>query len=213
MTEILGIFGGTGAVILGIGGCIWGIIKKYNVSCIRGKSIKNVPSITLPHAWEVPDNEEIEKPCNRMVFAKINQQKQWKLDMKDGSVYIFKDIFNATPSKSHYMRIKLQNVPENATIHFTQKFWKGTAKEYIPHENHLHRSIPVQPCDGVHTFYEPCLIGKDGITKEQLGVHFSGNFTDTILAEAYLGYDSVGICSWNCCRKNWCTAFYQKTKE
>ena len=213
LEELLGIFGGTGAVLLGIGTCVWGVLKRYSFDFVRGMPISNVPIETLQNSWEIPFDEECEKPCNRMVFATKNDKDQWKINMKNGSVYLFTDIFNASPTKFHFMRIKLKNVPKNCKIKFNHKYWTGDSHTFIEHENHRHKSTPIQRCDGVHTYYEPCLIGQDGITKEQLGVYFKGDFNNCILEEAYIGYDKKGLCGFKCCCKRLCTIFFEKKKS
>ena len=83
LEELLGIFGGTGAVLLGIGTCVWGVLKRYSFDFVRGMPISNVPIETLQNSWEIPFDEECEKPCNRMVFATKNDKDQWKINMKN----------------------------------------------------------------------------------------------------------------------------------
>lgn len=212
LEELLGIFGGTGAVLIAIGSCVWGILKKYSFEYVKGMAIRNVPTETLSKSWEVPFDEECEQPCNRMVFATINNKEQWNITMKKGSVYIFTDIFNASPTKFHFMRIKLKNVPKKCKLKINHKYWTGDSHTFIPHENHRHKSTPMQKCDGIHTYYEPCLIGQDGVTKEQLGVYFEGDFDNCILEEAYIGYSKKGICNMTCCSKKLCTLFYEAKK-
>ena len=61
MYELLSIFGGTGAVLLALGGCVWKQLRTYHTSFEKEPSNLNKPTITLPNSWEHSHTETLAK--------------------------------------------------------------------------------------------------------------------------------------------------------
>ena len=72
---LIEIFGGTGAVVIGIGTCIWGFFKKCEVKYDYDEEDKQDPVDVLNEEWETPgENFSIEEHFGsnwaRLKFAK-----------------------------------------------------------------------------------------------------------------------------------------------
>ena len=72
---LIEIFGGTGAVIIGVGTCIYGFLKRYEVKYDYEEEDKEDPIDVLNEEWETPGDEfSIEEDFgsnwNRLKFAK-----------------------------------------------------------------------------------------------------------------------------------------------
>ncbi len=220
MSDLIGIFGGTGAVLLAIGGCFWKCFQSYDVDYEWEPSNSNKPIETLNNTWEHRGHSAVSEndfgpSFRRMVYAKSTTDKKWEIKLKkgEGGVYIYKDLYNR-PSLNNghrFLRIRLKNVPEIANICFVHKYWSGTASEWILSEFHPQNEQQIPSIDGIHTYYEQSLIGTDDVTKEQMGINFDATNTeyDCILEEAY-DKKKYSICNVICCKKHLLTFFYIK---
>ena len=224
MSELFALFGGTGAVLLAIGGCMWNCLRSYEYDIIWEPSNLNKPTKTLIYSWENPgeNSDPItfkDKNFNANIHTKkIN--KKWKIKIKKGhgNVYIYKDL-DKKPNYDNnfrFLRIKLKNVSENNKIHFIQKYYKGKVNDWTQVcETKVPNEVEIDPHDGIHTYFEPCLIDGVNIDKEQLGVHFDASESDIdcILEEAY-DKRKHSVCNILCCKKlHFLTIYYNKKDD
>ena len=223
MSELLALFGGTGAILIAVGGFMYKCLKSYEYEFIWEPSNINKPIKTLIYSWEEPGIESDQKLFENNHFnAKIHAthfNKKWKIKIKKGhgSVYIYKDI-DKKPNYDNnfrFLRIKLKNVKEDNKIKFIQKYWKGKVNDWTQVcETKTPNKVEIDPHDGVHTYFEPCLIDGIDIDKEQLGIHFDASESDIdcILEEAY-DKRKYSLCNILCCKKlHFLTLYYSKKK-
>ena len=202
VNSLLEIFGGTGAALLGISGCIWKFYQTNDVEFHWFRpSIKNEPTNTLDTNWENNGNsnemENFGNSYNRKIFAKKTIDNKWKINMKkgDGDVFLYKNIFTR-PSENdehYFLRIKLKNAPKNAKIKFCHKCFKENWEATCPEYN---EPIEISNCSsccssGIHIFKRKSQIAGI-VTKEQIGVYFDASDVDynCTIEEAYNGIKS-----------------------
>ena len=129
---LIEIFGGTGAVVLGVGTCIWGFLKRYELKYDYEEEEKRDSIEVLNEEWETPgENFSIEEDFgsnwNRLKFAK-RENGNWKVNInkKEGDVYIYTKKDKLPPkcnNGNHYLRINIKNVKKNMKVKFQQKFF------------------------------------------------------------------------------------------
>lgn len=219
MSDLLSIFGGTGAVLLAVGGCIWKYIQRYEKTFVKEPSNINKPTIALPNSWEHSHTEVLAESFRRMVYAKHLGQK-WQISMKEGegSVYLYKDHYQkpSTNNGFYFLRVRLKNVPENANIRFVHKYWTGEGQQWGSHSKTYppnHQRIVAN--DGIHVYFEPSLIDQHDVTKEQVGIHFDATnvaYTNCIVEEVY-DKQKTSLCQVICCRKHVGTILYRAKKK
>ena len=228
LISILEIFGGTGAVLLGISGCIWKCIQTYDIKFHWwSPSMINEPTQTLDENWEtcgnIDESDNFGNSYNRAIFGERTTDNKWKIKMKkgDGNLLIYKNI-PMKPSENdgyHILRIKLKNAPINAKIQFCQKFFKGRNNEWKFSDFHNQINEPIQnsgcsTCsDGVYTFKSKSRINitEGFVTKEQIGIYFDASDMDydCTIEEAYNGIES-NIYNINLCRFHIVSIFVSK---
>lgn len=205
-SDLVAIFGGTGAVLIGMAGCLWKVFRSYQISYVVGEPIDNLPVETLNNTWEHPGTIPFENHFKRMVYATSTPTKQWKIQMQpgDGSVFVYTDMHEAPPNKQRFLRIRLKGVSADAKMSFVQKYWTGTSQEYIESAYHPPKPTPISPKDGVHMYLQPSLIGVDDVTKEQLGIYFDATEVgyDCVIEEAYMKAPT------RICHVGWLTILY-----
>lgn len=222
VNYLIEIFGGTGAIILGVGTCIWGCLRSYEFKYDYEED-KEDPIQVLNEEWETPgENFSIEEDFgnnwNRLKFA-TKENSNWKVNInkKQGSVYIYTKKDRLPPKcneGNHYLRINIQNVTKNMNVMFQQKFFDISYNGV--HHDTVHKHIKK---DGVHVFEPECIIDlqnnhKNVVKKEQLGVYITGNHKDiknVIIDEAYYG-EKWSFCNL-CCRKRCKTILYRKKRK
>ena len=198
--SLIEIFGGGGAILLGIGGCLWKCYQGYEFNYEWGFFSKNIPTHTLDTNWESngnPDSiEDFGESYNRRIFAKeigrYSTDKKWKIKMKkgDGNVFLYKNIYMKPTDNDghHFLRVTLRNLPANAKIKlsvkcFTQKW------TYLP--NHPEYSEEVIPncCTNTYTIKRNSLLDDPEIVTEQIGIYFDASEVDynCVMEEAYYG--------------------------
>ena len=213
LSELIGIYGGTGAACLALIGCVYKWIQQYEIHYIKGPWIDNIPVETLNNTWEHSYTTSLENSFKRMVFA-IHKDNKWVVNIKEGegSVYIYTDYYNAssTDNNHRFLRVHLKNVPQNANIQFIHKYYIGSdAKEWKPSPQHPPYKEKLAPRNGIHTYFQPSLIGTDGITKEQVGIHFGATeYINTIVDEAYKK-EKYSIYNLICCKRHLVTMYYR----
>ena len=209
---ILEIFGGTGAVILGVGTCIWGFCKTHQFKYDYDEEDKLDPVDVLNEEWESPgENFPIEEQFgsnwSRLKFAK-KEDGNWKVNInkKEGNVYIYSKKDRLPPKcndRNHFLRINIKNVKKNMKIKFQQKFFD------ISYNQIKDTNCKFIKKDGEHIFEPECIIdlqntNKDSVKLEQVGVYISGEFQDIkdiIIDEAYYG-EKWSFCKLCCCRRH-----------
>lgn len=218
---LIEIFGGTGAVVIGIGTCIYGFLKRYELKYDYEEEDKEDPVDVLNEEWETPgDNFSIEEEFgsnwNRLKFAK-KENGNWNVDInkKEGSVYIYTKKDRLPPKSNqgnHYLRINIKNVKKNMKVKFEQKFF-DISYNGVHHDN-VYKNIKK---DGPHIFEPECIIDlqnnhENVVKKEQLGVYISGEYRDIkniIIDEAYYG-EKWSFCKLCCCRRHCKTILYRR---
>lgn len=236
LVTLLEIFGGTGAVLLGIAGCMFRCYKKYDYGFVDGFWDKNIAPQTLQNNWEYPgdefpENENFGNSWKRNIFAK-NCEKDGKdvikvdIDKKHGSVYIYTETtMKPEPQNNgkHYLRVKFSHVPKKSQLQFQSKPYKGDLNCWEKADFHKKYEENIKPkswcCCFKNTVYlfEPrCKIGLDDVTKEQLGVWINSteeDIKDLYIEEAYLGRKQ-NIKNIFCCGKQIYTFLWsEKHKE
>ena len=223
MAELVGIFGGTGALVLAVGTYLckqWGA---HDTSFFRGVPISNQPTVTLRNTWEDgAASDEENKHYHRMKYA-TKDGHAWKVTIQDrGGVFVYADYYSkpSTNDGHAYLRLRLKGVPPDAKLWFVQKHWGGLVDEYKRSVHFPDTRIPLEPRDGIHTFSAASLIGSrddDDVTKEQVGLYVDGHggveYEDMRIVEAY-DRERTSICTVFCCaKKALFSVFYRKKRE
>ncbi|RZD41215.1 MAG: hypothetical protein CXT73_05345 [Methanobacteriota archaeon] len=235
LITLLEIFGGTGAVLLGMTGCIWRCYQKYHYEIKEGVWDKNIASQTLQNNWETkgdnfPQDKEFGDRWKRNIFAQNveNNDKDMikvNIDKKHGDVYIYSETTLKPPplnNGKYYLRVKFSHVPENAIIMFQSKPFKGDLSCWEFSDFHDETPEKIKPkhwccCfkDTVYTFEPPCKIGLDDVKKEQYGVWIQStkkDIKDLYIEEAYFG-KKTNIRNIFCCGKQKYTLLCSKKPE
>ena len=216
------IFGGTGAVILGVGTCIWGVLKRYELKYDYDEEDKEDPTQVLNEEWETPGEnfsveEDFGRNWNRLKFAtKENDNWNVSINKNEGSVYIYTKKDRLPPKCNggkHFLRINIKNVTKNMKVKFEQKFF-DISYNGVHHDNECK---PIKK-DGVHIFEPDCIIDlqnnhENVVKKEQLGVYITGKnkeIKNIIIDEAYYGEKWI-FCNICCCKKK--ILYRKKQKE
>ena len=207
IAESFELFGIPGLILITLGTSIYFFNKNYQLNIITDEIwSNNIPSRTLDENWENVSDSSVREShgnCyNRMTFGTKQSRDDiefvWNIDMcqNKGNVYLYRNLFEE-PSKqnngNHFLRIKIVNLPENASVYFQKKSFRtddmltGAWRASIDHPR-----LEDQPInkDGIHIFEPKCLIGKDDVKKEQIGIFFDSHnidFHNTMIQEAYYG--------------------------
>ena len=206
-SESFEFFGIPGLILISLGTTIYFFNKNYQINIIKNKIwSNNIPSRTLDENWEnVSDSyvrESHSNSYNRMKFAtkiiRNNTEFVWNINMcaNTGNVFLYRNLFeepHESNNGNHFLRIKIVNLPENVSIYFQKKSFRtddiltGAWRSSIDHPR-----LDDQPIDndGIHIFEPKCLIGKDDVKKEQIGVFFDShniNLDNITIEEAYYG--------------------------
>lgn len=215
------IFGGTGAVILGVGTCIWGCLKRYELKYNYDEEDKEDPTQVLNEEWETRGEnfsveEDFGRNWNRLKFAtKENDNWNVSINKNEGSVYIYTKKDRLPPKCNggkHFLRINIKNVTKNMKVKFQQKFF-DISYNGVHHDNEYK---PIKK-DGVHIFEPDCIIDlqnnhENVVKKEQLGVYITGKYKEiknVIIDQAYYG-EKWNFCNICCCKK---TILYRKKQN
>ena len=217
---LIEIFGGTGAVILGVGTCIYGFCKTHEFKYDYDEEDKLDPVDVLNEEWESPGEdfpieEHFGSNWSRLKFAK-KENGNWKVNInkKEGDVYIYSKKDRPPPKfndRNHYLRINIKNVKKNMKVQFQQKFFD------ISYNQIKDINYKFIKKDGPHIFEPECIIdlqnnNNDSVKLEQVGVFISGEFQDIkdiIIDEAYYG-EKWRFCKLFCCRRHCKTILCRK---
>lgn len=217
---LLEIFGGTGAVILGVGTCIYGFCKTHEFKYDYDEEDKLDPVDVLNEEWESPGEdfpieEHFGSNWSRQKFAK-KENGNWKVNInkKEGDVYIYSKKDRPPPKcndRNHYLRINIKNVKRNMKVQFQQKFFD------ISYNQIKDINYKFIKKDGPHIFEPECIIdlqnnNNDSVKLEQVGVFISGEFQDIkdiIIDEAYYG-EKWSFCKLCCCKRHCKTILCRK---
>ena len=221
---LIEIFGGTGAVILGIGTCIWGFCKTHEFKWDYDEEDKKEPVEVLNEEWENRgENFSIEEDFgsnwNRLKFA-IQDEDKWKINInkKQGDVYIYSKKDRAPPKCNggkHFLRVNMKNVTRDIKVQFVHKCFDISYNQI--HDN-THKDIRRE---GVHIFEPECIIDlqnnhENVVKKEQLGIYITGKHKDIkniVIDEAYYG-EKWTFYKIICCRRHCKTILCRrKTKD
>jgi hypothetical protein len=192
------LFGGSiGALLLGIGGCIYKLIQsyefKYDYERERETSIR-----VLCNNWETkgedfPLDKDFGESWNRKGFAKhIDDNWNININRKYGNVFLYRDLdihphweYN---KNCHYLRINIKNISKKNKVYFQQKFYTRGETEYDPAGYNINdKEIKYS---GENIFEVKSLLNHDNVTKEQIGIFISGyeeEMKNVIIDEAYYG--------------------------
>ena len=208
--NFLEIFGGAGAVLLGICGCALKYFRSFEYKYDYETEEKRLPIEVLNHNWEhqgvdFPENSTFGKNYNRQIFAKP-EDGNWKvaIDKNHGSVYLYVDVDQAPHWRynngNHYLRVNIKNVSKNVFVEFQHKFWSENYGD-SGHNNVTKRINR----NGANIFEHKCLINNEPdsvVRREQIGVYISGNpeeIKNIIIDEAYYGekwyFWNLSLCS------------------
>lgn len=217
---LLEIFGGTGAVVLGIGTCIWGFYKTHEFKLDYDKEDKKDPIEVLDEEWENPGEnfsieEDFGRRWNRLKFAK-QKENNWEVNInkKQGDVYIYSKKDRRPPKHNggkHFLRVNIINVKKGMKIKFVHKYFDIS---YNPIHDNNHKDIKR---DGVHIFEPECIIDLENnhenvVKKEQLGIHITGKYHDiknVIIDEAYYG-EKWSFRNIVCCKRHCKTILWRR---
>jgi len=235
ITTLLEIFGGTGAVMLAVGTCMWKCFQKYECKFEEGVWDKNIASQTLQNNWETkgdnfPQDKEFGGQWKRNIFAQNveNNDKDMikvNIDKKHGDVYIYSETTLKPPPENngkYYLRVKFSHVPGNAKIIFQSKPFKGDLSCWKFSDFHDDERANIKPkhwccCfkDTVYTFEPRCKIGLDDVKKEQYGVWIQStkkDIKDLYIEEAYFG-KKTNIRNIFCCGRQQYTLVWRKRQK
>ena len=220
---LIEIFGGTGAVVLGIATCIWGFCKTHEFKFDYDEEDKKEPIEVLNEEWENPgENFSIEEDFgsnwNRLKFA-VQDEDKWKINInkKQGDVYIYSKK-DRTPPKcnggKHFLRVNIKNVTRDMKVKFVHKCFDISYNQI--HDNN-HKDIRRE---GLHIFEPECIIDlqnnhENVVKKEQLGIYITGKHKDiknVIIDEAYYG-EKWAFYKIICCRRHCKTILCRKKSK
>lgn len=215
--NLFEIFGGVGAVILGVGGCMWKCLRSYEFKNDYIQEDKEDPVNVLISTWENVRNNDGEQDMSQHNLNILTKKEngKWLVNIKKngGDVYIYKT-YDKEPEweynkKSHFLRVNIKNKPTKDIIEFQHKFFdkdwkslKAPKKKTIKH-------------NGENIFESRSLIYDEGVHYEQLGIYMSADndeIKDFIIEEAYYGE------KWNfwnifCCGRHLKTLLYRKVEK
>ena len=213
---LIEIFGGTGAVVLGIATCIWGFCKTHEFEWNYDLEIKKTPISILDETWDYLDGEEGNNHKSGKLAKKVNGN--WIVNIKkgQGGVYIYTTISQPPEQynkKKHFLRINIENVKKNMDIKFEQKFFDSNYRMTPGIKNH---TKPIRK-SGENIFEPECLIDLENhhettVKKEQLGLYISSEneeIDNLIINGGYYG-EKWNFCKLCCCRKNSRTLLYRR---
>tara|TARA_B100000989_G_scaffold258587_1_gene208525 strand:- start:57 stop:740 length:684 start_codon:yes stop_codon:yes gene_type:complete len=217
---LIEIFGGTGAVILGIATCIWGVLKTHEFEWNYDLEIKKTPISILDETWDYGVGEEGNNHNSGKLAKKVNGN--WIVNIKKGQgsesgVYIYTTISQPPEQynkKKHFLRLNIENVKKNMDIKFEQKFFNADYRMTPGIKNH---TKPIRK-SGENIFEPECLIDLENhhettVKKEQLGVYITTSedeeIDNVIINGGYYG-EKWNFCKLCCCRKNSRTLLYRR---
>ena len=232
ITTLLEIFGGTGAVMLAVGGCMWKCFQRHHYELKEGFWDRNVPQKTLTNNWETkgknfPQSETFGDNWKRRKFSKSvkkNDVDVFKVNIKKehGSVYVYFDNTEKPPPQNdgkHFLRVKFSHVPKNAKMKFQLKHYQGDLNCWIPSAFHRPKEQDINPkhwccClkNTVYTFEPYCRIGDQDVCHDQIGVYLKAGdvpIDDVYIEEAYFG-EKLGIKNIFCCGRQKYTLLWRK---
>lgn len=235
ITTLLEIFGGTGAVILAVGTCMWKCFQRNDYELKEGFWDRNVPQKTLSNNWETkgedfPPLENFGSNWRRRKFSKSVKKNDvgiYKVNVKKkhGNVYVYIDNTETPPPQNggqHFLRVKLSHVPKNAEMKFELKHYQGDLNCWVPSAFHFPKEKDIKPrhwccCfkNTVYTFEPYCKIGDKDVTKDQIGICLTGGdvpIDDVYIEEAYLG-EKLSIKNIFCCGRQKYTLLSRKRQK
>lgn len=235
ITTLLEIFGGTGAVMLALGTCMWKCFQRNHYELKEGFWDGNVPQKTLPNNWETkgksfPIEEDFGNNWKRRKFAinvKKNDVDVIKVNIKkgEGSVFVYVDNTEIPPPQNggkYFLRVKFSHVPRDAIMKFQLKHYRGDLKCWERSVFHYPKEQDIKPrhwccCfkNTVYTFEPYCKIGDKDVTKDQLGIYFKAGevpIDDVYIEEVYLG-EKIGTKNIFCCGRQKYTLLWKKRQQ
>ena len=217
MSELLEIYGGAGAIVLGISGLLWKYFQKYE---FKSNYDKDAPIDIIVQNWEnpgvdYPQDSEFGDNYNRFKFSKnITGNLVTNIPKGHGDVYMYMTVDQKPQweynNDFHYLRINIQNVTPNTFVEFQHKYWSIDYKDNCGHRNTRQRIRD----NGEHIFKTKSLLG-DKVKLEQLGIYISARdyaINNIIINEVYYG-EEWSFMKTPCCGKDDTILYHAKRTE
>ena len=218
VTTFFEIFGGIGAIILGVGGCMWKCYRSYEFKCNYIEDDEVVPISVLDESCENRYEEESNPHYgeNCKYVKKIDGKWVINIEKNKGDLFIYHS-FDKVPEyeynkESHYLMLSIKNKPNISSdiLEFQHKYFdaswnqiKQTKKKKIKH-------------NGANYFETKSLLkNEEGVDIEQLGIYISSKnaeIKDLIIDEIYYG-EKWKFCNISCCKKKCKTILYRKIQQ
>ena len=181
--------------------------RKMRFSCQRGGEElgpEHSPLDTLNelHEEKIDGEGHVEYNYKDFKFAKRKETEDiWdvKVDQKNSYAHLFQVISEKPETGYHYLRLNLSNVTGHR-VHLFVKRFQGPPDcwDFIRGRNARYWKRAV---NGVNHIYLKSRIGKENVTKEQIGLTIETDDSDQpstcIVHEAYYGDRKLGVLS--CC--------------
>ena len=181
--------------------------RKMRFSCQRGGEElgpEHSPLDTLNELYEekIDDTGHDTYGSSTFKFAKRKETEEiWdvKVDQKNSYAHLYQVILDKPETGYHYLRLNLSNVTGHR-VHLFVKRFQGPPDcwDFIRGRNARYWKRAV---NGVNHIYLKSLIGKEKVTKEQIGLTIETDDSDQpstcIVHEAYYGDRKLGVLS--CC--------------
>ena len=208
------IFGGIGAVIISVGGCIWKCYRRYEFKGDYMKEPISVLDESCENRYQEGSNPRFGENCN--FVKKIDGN--WVINIKknEGDLFIYCSIDKVPECDhnkgSHYLRLSIKNKPDISCniLQFQHKYFDSEWKQ-------IKQTKEVEIKDnGVNYFSSKSLLkSEDGVNREQLGIYISSKHAeikDLIIDEIYCG-DKWDFFYIPCFKNKYKTILYRKIQE
>tara|TARA_B110000259_G_scaffold188277_1_gene246160 strand:+ start:2606 stop:3280 length:675 start_codon:yes stop_codon:yes gene_type:complete len=219
VATFLEIFGGIGAVILGVGGCILKCYKRYEFKGNYLTDDVEVPVIVLDETCENRYEEQLNPHFGKNCEYVKQIHGKWVINIgkNKGDVFIYRSI-DKVPSFEynkgrHFLRISIKNAPKiNCNdLQFQHKYFDANWKQVKRTETESIKH------DGENCFESKSLLkNEDGVFREQLGIFISSKnaeIKDLLIDEIYYGDRWETLFNIYCCKKKYKTILYRKIQQ
>lgn len=242
LTTFFEIFGGVGAVVIGVGGCIWNCLRSYEFKTNYVEDDEDIPINVLNETWE---NIKVENPTydangeffgmqsTQTSFHNIHQlakktDGKWRVNIQKnrGNVYIYRT-FDKEPeweynNKFHYLRLKVKNVPKINEKEFNLSDIDGPCKSIVSLQHKYFdnnwKSVKKEKIkkikhDDVCIFETKSLIADENIKYEQLGLYIDSKYCEIKDLEIEEAYYGEKWSFWKIfCCKHYMTTILYRKK-
>ena len=199
--QLVEIFGGTGAVLVGIIGCVWKIVTTYDFKIIENEYFDNKPIKTLWNNWEeLNDGVTDAQQCHKRRLLAVTEGEKIRVNMKknQGYAFVYLESRNEPPKVNngkHFMRVKFSHIPKGVDIRYRNVPF-DIDWNFANLDRYETKIYPKHWCccfkSKVYNFESECRVGKRDVVWEQCGISFDtrgdkNDIEDVVIEEVYYG--------------------------